>query len=248
MQERVIVAAQHRGPPGSGNGGYVCGLLAAHIDGPAEVTLCRPTPLERPLALRVTQQSVELSDGDGLIASARPAPLDLIVPDAPDWRACEIATIHGGSFETSDFAGCFSCGRHNPLGVQVWAGSVEGRIMTAAAWQPGMAHAGSDGFLPATHLWAALDCPGAMALSLEQPDLQLMTGRMLGHCDADCRPNERYRVIGWPVSRDGRKLYCGTAVIDEAGQVRARALSTWIELRKTGMPEGSGVPAKALAF
>jgi hypothetical protein len=248
MLEQVIVAAHHRGPPGSGNGGYVCGLLAAHIDGPAEVTLRRPTPLERRLTLSMTSRSVELSDGGELIASARPALLDLLVPEAPDWQACEVATAHGGSFAASDFAGCYSCGRHNPLGVQVWAGPVEGRAMTAATWQPGIVHAGPDGFLPPTQLWAALDCPGAMALALEQPDLQLMTGRMLGQCDRDCRPGERYRVIGWPVGRDGRKLYCGTAMIDESGRVRGRALSTWIELRRPDLPEGGGAPAKALAF
>jgi hypothetical protein len=248
MQEQVIVAAHHRGPPGSGNGGYVCGLLAARINGPAEVTLRLPTPLQRPLTLLGAATRVELRDGDDLIAEARPAPLDLAVPEAPDWAACEAATVDGGSFDTSDFAGCFSCGRHNPLGVQVWAGPIPGRAMTAAAWVPTAAHAGPDGFLPATHLWAALDCPGAMALALNEPDIPLMTGRMLGQCDADCRPGERYRVIGWPVGRDGRKLYCGTAVIDERGRVRARALATWIELRRAAMPAGDGSPAKALAF
>ena len=35
------------GPPNSGNGGYVCGLLAAHIDGGAEITLRVPPPLEQ---------------------------------------------------------------------------------------------------------------------------------------------------------------------------------------------------------
>lgn len=248
MQKQVIIAAHHRGPPESGNGGYVCGLLAAHLDSPAEVTLRLPTPLERPLTLTVAAQLVELRDGDAMIASARAAPLDLAVPSVPDWTACERATERGGSFAESEFGGCFSCGRNNPHGVQVWAGEVESRAMTAAAWRPRASHAGADGFLPPTHLWAALDCPGAGALLLGKPDTLLMTGRMLGHCDRDCRAGERYRVIGWPVGREGRKLYCGTAVIDESGRVRARALSTWIELRQAALPESGGAPDTSLAF
>ena len=50
--ERVVVAERFEGPPGCANGGYVCGLLAAHMaPGPLRVTLRRPVPLERPLSL-----------------------------------------------------------------------------------------------------------------------------------------------------------------------------------------------------
>ena len=37
------------GPPNSGNAGYVCGMLARHITGAAEVTLRAPPPLETEL-------------------------------------------------------------------------------------------------------------------------------------------------------------------------------------------------------
>jgi len=33
------------GPPNSGNGGYVCGMLVHHITGAAEVTLRSPPPI-----------------------------------------------------------------------------------------------------------------------------------------------------------------------------------------------------------
>jgi hypothetical protein len=78
----LVVARRYRGPPGTANGGFVCGLLAAHLQRPTEapgpheqstvapeppqgpsepprpprgaveVTLRRPVPLERPLGLR----------------------------------------------------------------------------------------------------------------------------------------------------------------------------------------------------
>jgi hypothetical protein len=229
MQGTIILDAHHRGPPASGNGGYVCGLLGDRIDGPAEVTLRLPTPLGRPLTLAREDAAVVLRDGKALIASVRRATLDLVVPEAPDWAACIAATERGGSFAPSVFAGCFSCGRDNPHGVNVWAAELNGHRMTAAAWVP--SRDDGNGFVPAAHLWAALDCPGAMALAIGKPDLEITTGRMVGVADRDCRAGEFYRVIGWPVAVEGRKHRCGTAVIDAAGRVRARALATWIAPR-----------------
>jgi hypothetical protein len=40
-----------RGPPNSGKGGYVCGMLARHIAGAVEVSLRAPPPLETELGV-----------------------------------------------------------------------------------------------------------------------------------------------------------------------------------------------------
>jgi hypothetical protein len=45
----IIIDKRYCGPPNSGNGGYVCGRLAQHIPGGAEVTLRAPPPLEKSL-------------------------------------------------------------------------------------------------------------------------------------------------------------------------------------------------------
>ena len=50
----VTVPAARRGPPGTGNGGWVCGTVATHLGaGPVEVTLHAPTPLDVPLEVSV---------------------------------------------------------------------------------------------------------------------------------------------------------------------------------------------------
>ena len=49
MTDQFTIPKRFCGPPDSGNGGYVCGLLAGYVEGDAEVTLRMPTPLERPL-------------------------------------------------------------------------------------------------------------------------------------------------------------------------------------------------------
>jgi hypothetical protein len=51
--EQDLIGRQFRGPPNSGNGGYVCGVLAKGLDGPVTPCCapaaagCRPRPGER---------------------------------------------------------------------------------------------------------------------------------------------------------------------------------------------------------
>ena len=46
MTNSLVIPSRFCGPLGSGNGGYVCGRIAAYLNGPATVTLRRPPPLE----------------------------------------------------------------------------------------------------------------------------------------------------------------------------------------------------------
>jgi hypothetical protein len=45
MTGSLSVARRFCGPPDTGNGGYVCGLIAGFVEGPAEVTLRLPPPV-----------------------------------------------------------------------------------------------------------------------------------------------------------------------------------------------------------
>jgi len=53
----IIISKRYRGPPNSGNGGYVCGRLARHIPGAAEVTLRAPPRLDKALDAIATDES-----------------------------------------------------------------------------------------------------------------------------------------------------------------------------------------------
>src|SRR5580692_10893896 len=71
----VTIPARFCGPPGSGNGGYVCGRIAAYLDGQVTVTLRQPPPLATPLALeRGGESSVRIHYGRTLIAEAAYSP------------------------------------------------------------------------------------------------------------------------------------------------------------------------------
>ena len=79
----LVIDRHFRGPTESANGGYTCGVLASLFHGPVEVTLRLPPPLERPLELDMDEgrRSLELRDGDALVAEAEPTDVDLELPE-----------------------------------------------------------------------------------------------------------------------------------------------------------------------
>lgn len=232
--EPFIIPARHRGPPESGNGGIVSGRLAGLLaPGPVEVTLRAPIPLDRALQVGLRDGAVDLRDGETLIAEARTATLDLEAPGPVSWDVAEACSRVGGSDAQSDFNHCFACGRgHGPKeGLRVWASAVPGRDMVAAALVADPAHGDADGFLPDPLLWAAIDCPGAIAVGANQ-ERMMLTGRMVAEVTGRVRTGERAIVVGWPLGEDGRKLYSGTAIYNQAGELAARARITWILLKQ----------------
>ena len=232
--EPFVVPARHRGPPRSGNGGIVAGRLAGLLPkGPVEVTLRAPIPLECPLQIRPREAGLDLFDGGTLIAEARPATLDLDPPPPVAWDEALAASRVGGSDDQSEFNFCFACGRgHAPAdGLRVWAAPVPGRDLVAAAFEPDPAHGDADGFLPDPYLWAAIDCPGAVAVGGGNLDRMMLTGRMTGEVTGRLRAGTRGTVVGWSLGGEGRKLHSGTALYDEAGALVARARITWILLK-----------------
>ena len=91
----LTIPSRFCGPPGSGNGGYVCGRIAAYLDGPVTVTLRRPPPLATPLAVeRGGESSVRIHHGRTLIAEAASSPGSpaLEIPGP----VCNGGSSHGG--------------------------------------------------------------------------------------------------------------------------------------------------------
>src|ERR1700728_1301698 len=75
----LTIPSRFCGPPGSGNGGYVCGRIATYLDGQVTVTLRRPPPLATPMTVQRSgepggESSVRVYHGDTLIAEAASAP------------------------------------------------------------------------------------------------------------------------------------------------------------------------------
>lgn len=226
----VVIDGRFNGPPNSGNGGYVCGLVGGYIDGPAAVRLHAAIPLDRDLALVTANGAATLHDGDTLIAAGRVAEFDLDVPDPPTLEVAEAAAKRYRGFEEHVFSNCFVCGpdRTAESGLRIFAGAVEGRDMVAAPWTPHESLGDSDGHIGPEYLWAALDCPGAFSFP-QVEDKACLLGELCTQIDHPVKVGEPCIVIGWFLGNEGRKYYSGTAVFTASGQRCAAARATWIE-------------------
>lgn len=231
--QQVAVGRRFHGPPDSGNGGYVAGLVARALRGSGcTVTLHRPPPLEWPLELRTTPQGAALMDGEELIASAapaEPAELDLDTPGPPPLDEARAAEQRYVGYHRHRFPACFVCGpqRAEGDGLQIFPGDIE-PARVAASWMPGADLGAADGTVRTEFIWAALDCPGYFAVE-EAADLALL-GRMTAVVERAAAIGEALIVSGWRIESHGRKHHVGTALHDAAGRLVARARSTWISV------------------
>ena len=232
--QQVTVDQRFNGPPGCGNGGYVCGLLAASLPGTVEVTLKEPIPLDKHLLRKSNAvTAAQLLDAERLLAEARVQQLRMDVPDPPDYQAaCDAATRYIG-FDHHSFPHCFVCGPDRVAGdgLQIFTGPVEGKEMVAAPWCPDSTLANADGLIRREFIWAALDCPGAFAHFIHASPKPVVLGRFHARVEQDLLPGERCVVTGWPLGRHERKLFSGTAVFNEKGDLCAVAQAVWIALK-----------------
>ena len=221
MTQHVVIDRRYRGPAESGNGGYVAGLVASFLDGPAEVTLRLPPPLERELAVEREGARVVLRDGDAVVAEGAAADVDVAPPPAPTAEQAAAATRLYAPIGPDSFRGCFSCGTiRDDDGLRILPGRVEGTPLVAAPWTA------REPSVPI--LWAAIDCSGAYAVG-EGERGAVVLGRMAARIERLPEEGEGCVVVGWPVGADGRKLYAGTALYGADGTPIAVARQTWIQ-------------------
>jgi hypothetical protein len=231
----LIVPSRFCGPPGSGNGGYVCGRIAAYADGPVTVTLRQPPPLATPMAVEAGPgSSLRVLHGSTLIAEAIsssspsaeiPSPISVVEALAAAGRA--------PYFQDPLFPGCFVCGmnRQPGDGLRIFPGPVSGRKVWAAPWTPDSSVTGADATVRPEIVWAALDCPSGIAAA-EDAALDQTTAILLGRMTATVSTlpaaGDQCLVIAWPGGRDGRKLTAGSALLGPSGEVLAAASTIWI--------------------
>lgn len=224
MAGPIVIPACFNGPPGSANGGYACGLLAAHVDGIAEVTLRLPPPLETPLAVVRDGDRVELRDGERIVAEAAAAELGLDdLPEPVSLPEADLAARDFAGFLQHAYSTCYVCGPDRSDGLGIYSGPVAGREgLVAAPWLP-------TGDIGPELVWAALDCPSGWAVDDFQRE-GILLGRLAARVDALPRAGEPHVVVGWGRGVDGRKRHAGSALFTADGNVIAVARSTWIEL------------------
>ncbi len=247
-QTQLTIAARFRGPPESGNGGFVSGAVAGMLierqtlplNTAVEVTLRAPIPLDKPMDTSLSDAGVfSVYDADTLIAEATAIELDLEVPDAPTFSQALAARPQSASFHkninplilngTGFHPICFCCGADlaPDEGLHVYAAPGESYDGVAAAWRPAPTFADSQGYLPAAVVWAALDCPGQFAY-LASGIRTGMLGRMTGRLLKPVKAQQNFVITGWGIEVERSKHFAGTAIFDEAGELCGFSKQVWI--------------------
>lgn len=233
MASALRIDPRFRGPPASGNGGYVAGLLARELGGfGCTVTLRAPPPLAVDLRVERTPAGVTLYAGDLLIADAVPGSADLAVPAPPTFPLAADAELRFSGFRNHVFPGCFVCGPDRAVGdgLRIFPGPLDppGHPAVACGWSPDPSLADDDGLLRSEFVWAALDCPGYFAVQAAAGAAVL--GRLAVARHGPPIGQEPMIVTGWPIERDGRKHRVGTALHAADGTLLASASATWVSI------------------
>jgi hypothetical protein len=232
LMATITIGNRFCGPPDSGNGGYVCGVVATAAAQPVAVRLRKPPPLDTALELAERDGVLQLLQGDEVVAEARPDPVDLGVPVLPDHAEAVIASLRYTGFAEHAFPGCFVCGPRRMAGdgLRIFAGPLSDGRGVAAPWVPDGSLVDGSGLVRPEFLWSALDCPGYFATPMAGK-LALL-GELAARIDRRPAAGEPCVVFGWERSSEGRKHYAGTAVLGPDGEVLARARATWIALKE----------------
>jgi hypothetical protein len=247
MTNALTISPRFCGPSGTGNGGYVCGRIAAYVDGPATVTLRRPPPLDTPMAVeRHDEGQVRVFHDRTLIGEAVPVPGSQALEPAGTVSPAEAAAAAGRAryFQDPVFPDCFVCGMNRPPGdgLRIFPGPVAGLGLWAAPWTPDPSVAGANGKVRPEVVWAALDCPSGIAAAEAAGlgagdagwDTAILLGRMTVRLAARPGAGDRCRVIAWPQARDGRKFTAGSALLGPDGDVLAVAATLWLTVPHPG--------------
>jgi hypothetical protein len=232
MAETISIPGRFNGPLDSGQGGYSAGLAAGLLDGPAEVSLRRPVPLDRQLDVhRENEDAVQVVDGDDVILEARVRELEVEIPSPVTAEEARRASKSYRGTADGVFSHCFVCGLARDDAFGVFAGAVEGRELVASPWNPPLWTADAGGNVRPEFVWAALDCPTYFAVYLGQKLPMSVLARLTSRIDAPVPAGEEHVVIAWPIEVDGRKRHAGAAVMSADGEPLALARALMIELR-----------------
>jgi len=226
----ITIASRYNGPPGSGNGGYVCGLVAEAVGPSATVRLSAPPPLDTPLTRTVVDGVVRLHDGELTIAEGRGGRPSVPAPTPPSLRAAALAEERYAGLDPArhPFPSCFVCGPLRPDGLRLFPGPVDDDGTLACVWRPSEDLA-SEGIVDPRFVWAALDCPSGFACMPAGTETVLAT--MTASLTRPVQPERDYVVTAWRIASEGRKHRGGTSISDADGRPVALAEALWITLR-----------------
>jgi hypothetical protein len=176
-----------------------------------------------------------MRDGETLVAEARAGAFELALPEPVSLEQAELATLSYPGSHPHPYPRCFVCGpeRSRGDGLAIYPGPVGTRTVVASPWSPTPDLCSDGRQVDAQFVWAALDCPSWFGFSMFEDDVP---ATLLGRLAVDVRRrperDEPCVVVGWSTGREGRKVECGSMLLDVGGACLAFAKSTWVTLKQ----------------
>lgn len=243
----IVVDPQFCGPPGSANGGYIAGRLAAGLEGSVEVTLRQPPPLGEAMQVRQADDgSIALTWNGALMAEARASVVDVAFDPVPTIEEAESASRRTFPASLHRIPGCFVCGpgRNPDDGLRLHPGPLDpadthwtGTLATS--WTPAASLADENGRLVRPEfVWAALDCPTAYACSSPDGMPLILLGRQTVEIYARPTVAEPVIVLSARSGAEGRKYFATAALYRPDGQRLAGCRATWIAVQPSQLRQG----------
>jgi len=231
MKKTLLIEPRFCGPKNSGNGGYVCGSLANHVNYIAEITLRKPPPLNTEMEVIVEEHKLQLIHSNEIIATVKPGSINFKAPQPPNFEMAVAASKNYIGFKAHPYPHCFVCGpkRETPDALCIFPGKTPDGKMIAAPWEPDKLLSDDQGHVKNEFIWSALDCPGGI-ITLEQSN-KILLGRMTAQIKYKINIGEKCIVIGWLKGQDGRKYFSGTAIYSEKKGLCAVASAVWIDTK-----------------
>jgi hypothetical protein len=252
----IRIGKRFCGPPGYGNGGYVCGLIAKHFatrlstsaDVP-QVRLHAPVPLATSLDLWVLpDESLQLKHEERLIATCYPEQLLVEAPIPIGYPAAVEVSKYCRGLQFHPFPECFVCGpdRLPGDGLRILPGrlagteylpgtTMPGKNLVAAPWRPDSSLKSASltdyghHVVSAEFVWAALDCTGSFSIDFNAEKI-LVLGQLKAQLVAPVKIGESCVVMGWLKHVEGRKHTAETAIFNSAKQICGLSEAIWIQL------------------
>lgn len=244
----LTIPRRYNGPPDSGNGGFVAGRVAEHLlaalhhpsVGPqspwVQVTLRTPPPLDTPYDTVLTDGVLTVSAAEAVVAQAQvvdsdEAPVAAVEPVDRDTALAAEQRYEG--LVTHPFPTCWVCGTDRPDGYHLQPGMVDDADRrTACVWRVSASAApAGTGPVPASAVWAALDCPGGWTALAHGRVVVL--GRMTARVTGVPSVGDECLTMGALLGTEGRKTWTATSVYSPDGVELARAHGTWIAIDLT---------------
>jgi len=233
MSATVSIPGRFNGPRDSGNGGYCSGVVASFVEGPAEVSLRSPAPLDTPLEVVTDGDGVVRAlDGETLVAAGkRGEVVDLDVPAPVGLDEARTAMARYRGLHDGPFCRCFVCGLAREDALAVFAGEVEGRDLVATTWTPPEWSTDDAGAVRPEIVWSVLDCPTYFAAHIgEELSLSFLV-RFAVRIDTPVPVGREHVVIAWPIESEGRKRRAGSAILSAEGETLAAADALLVEAK-----------------